>query len=244
MKKIILILISCIMLVSVFCVCASARDNTDYTYFIEFNENKNAYPIMNSKENAVGLFEYYKGNFNLNRAVDGEFGIISIMGKRNDSMVMMFNFYGSYPNIDVVVENVSTYTDFCILYLNGTFYLYGWKDGELIELKNLDEFPELDSFEYYTSTTLSDGYKIDLPDETVIPDKDDMEKGDMFDVMFVVLSSFVVGLGTTFSEAFSSMFIANGVLNSLAIFILVMAGVFLAIGIIYMIFQKFNKKGE
>ena len=232
------------MLVSVFCVCASARDNTDYTYFIEFDENKNAYPIMNSKENAVGLFEYYKGDFDLNRCVDGEYGHINFLGKKKDSLIIVFAVTGDYPMFELGVMDVASYTDFCILHLNSTFYLYGWKDGAIEEIFNLDEAIEGYTFDYYTSTTLSDGYKIDLPNETVIPDKDDMEKGDMFDVLFVVLSSFVVGLGTTFSEAFSSMFIVNGVLNSLAIFILVMAGVFLAIGIIYMIFQKFNKKGE
>ena len=232
------------MLIGTFCIIASARDNTDYTYVLEFENNKNAYPIMNSKENAVGLFEYYKGDFSLFRAVDGEYGTINVDGAKKDSLVLRFNMYGDYPMFEIGVIDVASYTDFCILYLNSTFYLYGWKDGSIEEIYNLDEAIADTDFDYYVSSSLSDGYIVNLPNETIIPDKDEMEKGDMIDVLLVVLSSFIVGIGATFSEAFSSMFLVNGVLNSLAIFLLVMGAVFMAIGLIFVIIKTFSKKGE
>ena len=62
MKKILLIFTTILIVVSSLLLFASARDNEDYTYVLEFQENTKAYPIMNELENAIGFFEYYTTN--------------------------------------------------------------------------------------------------------------------------------------------------------------------------------------
>ena len=244
MKKIILIIMTIVMVIGLFVISASARDETNYKHVLQFENNKKAYPIMKSKEDAIGFFEYYKGNIDLTLHAQGEYYEFNIHGKKNDSLILNFELNGSYPMFTLVVENASLYTDFTIIELSSTFYLYGWRDGVIEEIYNLSpKIAQATSgnadFETYVSSSLSSGYYVNFGEDE-LPSEDDT---DMVGVILFAVGAIVVGLGNAFSNAFTSVFLTNGMLNPLAIFILCFFGISLAVGLVYYIFKS-NKKGD
>lgn len=241
MKKILIFALTAIILVtSLFCI-VGARDEDNYIYVWEFQETTKAYPVMNSIEDCIGLKSYYQtNNFNFSGYTEdhGEMQV-NIECTSTGILIDVFMLTGSYPTYDYVLES-NTYNDVGFILGNG-IEIIGFIDGVpnyVTSLADITGFFE--GTNYLTNKNfMREGYYVSFPinQEQVMNDN-------IIGTISSSLGSFILGIGSAFPTAFQSVFITNGALNALSIFLLVLFGCALAYGCVRWITGLFRKESN
>lgn len=241
MKKIILITLTLITVVFLFALNVFAMSEIPYTQVIEFEETKKAYPIAQNLNDTVGFYEYYNVNTTLNFKADHRMfdeGYMEIRASKN-IVIISLRFIGSYPFLDYTVENPTQYDDFGIYYYNNTYRLVGINQGvktEIVDFSTVMD-PTGEQFDVFTTTELSEGYYVDFP-QTPEEAMNDGIVGTITDT----IGGFVKGLGVSFVSAFNALFMVDGHLNSLSIFLLCISGIGLGYGVVRFTTHLFRKE--
>lgn len=252
MKKIILIVMTVITVISLFAISAFAMEDVPYTYVMEFYETKKAYPLADSVEDTVGFFEYYEVDSTSREILftkDYEDAKMDLKCTRNTTNITITaNLDGSYPNygLYIVTPSDGNYTDFGIVYDSGRFKIVGINQGVKTVLNEdfSSSFYEATSngghgyeFSEIVTNIPTDGYYVSFPktsEEVIAPST--------LENILDGASSFVKGIGSAFGLAFTSVFFVDGQLNVLAIILLAFFGIALGYGVIRYIIGTFRKE--
>lgn len=242
MKKILLIFITVLTVISSLLLFASARNEGSYFQVLEFQQTNKAYPIMNGLENAIGFGEYYgTKNFSFDVFPDqyNEF-ILSIIMRNGNITIEEFRLEGNYPTYSYSVSNPQNYNDIAICNIDGYCYIVGsTNDGYeiIVKYNTLNEFGT-DVFNYSVyKSDMREGYYVEFPFNAI----DDMEKPLVKNLMEGA-ALFVSGMGPAFGNAFTSLFMTDGHLNALAVVLLCFFGLTLGYGVVRFITGLFRKE--
>ena len=251
MKKFIIIMLTVITLLASLTVFASAKMFTPPTSTNEclaFAENKIAYPFYKNFTVANGqeclyptLFAVYDTNsIELRSVYNGTTNGMLIKASRQNNMIEFF-YTGTADGEEQLIYSGAGY-DILLYGMNGSMYYAivdsSYKFMRTAVLGDSTIYPLTNwllTVSYAEELGYTLGYGTNPPA---------IEPGHIDDVIFDGLFPFVVGIGSTFAYAFSSVFFVNGTLNALAIFLLVMFGVVLGYGVIRWITGKFRKESN
>lgn len=210
---------------------------------LEFEQTKKAYPIADSVENAVGFFDYY--NISITEKIHFEKSYedtsFSFSANRSaNSLTINASINGSYPTFYYMLID-GAYKDFAISYDGDNLVVIGFVDGRKVIVNsdlNIDFYNtpgnELIYFSQLLYDSPTEGYYIEYPS--------DQEENSIVSSITVSVTTFVIEVSSVFVNAFNLIFISNGSISSVGIFLLTMFGVALGYVIVRFITYLFRKE--
>lgn len=259
MKKFIAIIICTFILISVFAVSAFAMEIKPYVRVINFSNTDKSYPIGDSVENATRFFEYYEVNPHNTIArfvfpfIEDAYPDYFSEIRSSPTNYNIIAFVSEYPFFNLSLIKDNSVTDIAIIYEDGLYKVINYVGSDILTIDGSNYFindllntlntVSSDSSQVAWATyfvdDLAEGHYIQFPrtnEERIAPS--------VFNSILPALGAFVGGIGSAFATGFTSVFMTNGSINALGIFILVLVGVSLGYGVVRWITGLFRKESN